>query len=88
MHVLSGELVPQPGVDPRFDAARHGYEAMPTSVGSGVLVLAALVVGLGGDWKTTTVNELTVVPSEDVESCVRGLHVNGALVQCGRGCRS
>ena len=64
--------VPQPGVDPRFDAARHGYE-MPTSVGSGVLVLAALVVGLGGDWKTTTVNELTVVRSEDVESCIRGL---------------
>ena len=42
---------------PRFDAARHGYEAMPTSMGPGVLV-----VELGGDWNTTTVNELTVVP--------------------------
>ena len=42
-------------------------------------LLAALVVELGGDWNTTTVNELTVVPSEDVESCIRGLHINGAL---------
>ena len=87
-----GELVPQPGVDPRFDAARHGHEAIPTSMGPVVLVrlaaeilllnrelLAALVVELGGDWNTTTVNELTVVPSEDVESCIRGLHINGAL---------
>ena len=78
---------------PRFDAARHGYEAMPTSMGPGVLVrvaadilllnhelLAALVVELGGDGNTNTVNELTVVPSEDVESCIRGLHINGALV--------
>ena len=43
-------------------------------------LLAALVVELGGDGNTNTVNELTVVPSEDVESCIRGLHINGALV--------
>ena len=45
------------------------------------MLLAALVVELGGGWNTTTVNELTVVPSEDVESCSRGLHINGALVR-------
>ena len=44
-------------------------------------LLAALVVELGGDWNTTTVNELTVVPSEDVVSCIRGLHISGALVR-------
>ena len=72
----TGELVPQPGVDPRFDAARHhGYETMPTSMG------LLLNHRAGGEWNTTTVNELTVVPSEDVESCIRGLHINGALVR-------
>ena len=84
----------QPWADPRLEATRVGHEAMLGStdprfcvrVMSEVLLfntdlLARLVHELGGDWNWTTVSELTTIPSDGVETCIREVQINGERVR-------